>query len=454
MKKFLLFLFLVAAAHGESLSEAIAKAQADMDREVTTLRDLRQNIAAERIPLAQQRAELEAKLREQRAKAERLERAESDNQREREAAAYALRAMEQDVAYLQTLFSDNARSMETRVNPAEAAALVEALDRVDEGLRAPAGSEDWREAVTGMLALQGEWTGKRFGGHQLKGAAVDAEGIEQQGAVVSLGPLALFASEAGDAGIVLSQRGTAGAAYHRVEPEAQEAIRAATRGEAAVVTLDVSNGDALKVEQARAGFWEEIQKGGKVVYPLLAIGFLATVLALWKALSLAGQRAVAPVRVEEIAQAHLAGDGKNVEELVRSLPRPLRDLIAEGVAHASLSREHLEEILHERVSAFLPRLEQHLGTLAVFAGVAPLLGLLGTVTGMIHTFQLVTLFGSGDPSLLSGGISEALVTTKVGLAIAIPVLLVHAFLVRRVRSIIAGLEQSAMALINHLKVRN
>ena len=77
---------------------------------------------------------------------------------------------------------------------------------------------------------------------------------------------------------------------------------------------------------------------------------------------------------------------------------------------------------------------------SVIGGVAPLLGLLGTVTGMIHTFKLVTIFGSGEAHLLSGGISEALVTTEAGLVIAIPVLIAHAYFHRRVKSIIAGLE--------------
>jgi biopolymer transport protein ExbB len=99
----------------------------------------------------------------------------------------------------------------------------------------------------------------------------------------------------------------------------------------------------------------------------------------------------------------------------------------------------------------VPKLERHLGTLAVFGGIAPLLGLLGTVTGMIHTFQLVTVFGSGDAKLLSGGISEALITTEFGLAIAIPVLLIHAFFARRVRNMISHLEQTAVMMINALK---
>ena len=162
------------------------------------------------------------------------------------------------------------------------------------------------------------------------------------------------------------------------------------------------------------------------------------------------------VNKEEIAAivGHLRENRiEAARDLAAELPQPLAMLMQEAVAHHDAPLDHLEEIMHEHVLSTLPRLESHLGSLAVLGGVAPLLGLLGTVTGMIHTFQLVTLFGSGDAKLLSGGISEALVTTEFGLAIAIPVLLVHAFLARRTNGIITGLEQTAVSVVNALKVR-
>ncbi|MFP4225112.1 MAG: MotA/TolQ/ExbB proton channel family protein, partial [Desulfobacterales bacterium] len=89
----------------------------------------------------------------------------------------------------------------------------------------------------------------------------------------------------------------------------------------------------------------------------------------------------------------------------------------------------------------VPRLERFIATLSILAAVAPLLGLLGTVTGMINTFQVITLFGTGDPKLMSGGISEALVTTQLGLAVAIPIMLLHHFLERRVDKILGDIEE-------------
>jgi biopolymer transport protein ExbB len=118
--------------------------------------------------------------------------------------------------------------------------------------------------------------------------------------------------------------------------------------------------------------------------------------------------------------------------------------------HAKWKRPVAEKAVKELLLAEVPVLDKHLDTLAVIAGAAPLLGLLGTVTGMISMFESITSFGTGDPKLLAGGISEALVTTEVGLAIAIPVLLIHNFLRNRRNHIQADMEMYAMRILNRL----
>jgi len=98
--------------------------------------------------------------------------------------------------------------------------------------------------------------------------------------------------------------------------------------------------------------------------------------------------------------------------------------------------------------------ERGLSALAVLGAVAPLLGLLGTVTGMINTFRVITLFGTGDPKLMSGGISEALVTTELGLAVAIPIMLLHTYLSRRTDSIVGDMEGKAVQMANLIQLNN
>ena len=82
------------------------------------------------------------------------------------------------------------------------------------------------------------------------------------------------------------------------------------------------------------------------------------------------------------------------------------------------------------------------------AATAPLLGLLGTVTGMINTFNMITVFGTGDPKMLAGGISEALITTKFGLIVAVPALLMHAFASRKAKGVLANMEETTVSFIN------
>lgn len=93
-------------------------------------------------------------------------------------------------------------------------------------------------------------------------------------------------------------------------------------------------------------------------------------------------------------------------------------------------------------------MERFLSTLGMLAAIAPLLGLLGTVTGMIDTFHVITLHGTGDPRMMSGGISEALVTTMLGLSVAIPIMLAHTLLNRAVDNHIGQMEEKAVALVN------
>ena len=130
---------------------------------------------------------------------------------------------------------------------------------------------------------------------------------------------------------------------------------------------------------------------------------------------------------------------------------PIQRVLRAGIIHGRKTVEGLEEVLQEAILAELPVLERFLTSLGVFAAIAPLLGLLGTVSGMIGTFQVITVYGTGNPRLLSGGISEALITTEVGLAMAVPILLAHALLSRRVRTIVSHMDRSAMSLANVIR---
>jgi len=127
---------------------------------------------------------------------------------------------------------------------------------------------------------------------------------------------------------------------------------------------------------------------------------------------------------------------------------PLGRLQKASLENSFHSLEALGVRLDEVVSEEASVIKKGLPTLAIFATVAPLLGLLGTVTGMIETFQSITLYGAGDPKLMSGGISQALITTQLGLTVAIPLMLFHSFLKGRGNRIIETLEQQSGLILS------
>jgi biopolymer transport protein ExbB len=123
-------------------------------------------------------------------------------------------------------------------------------------------------------------------------------------------------------------------------------------------------------------------------------------------------------------------------------------VLAAGIGSRQQNREEMENALQEAILREIPPLERFLSTLGMLAAIAPLLGLLGTVTGMINTFHSITMYGTGDPRMMSGGISEALVTTMLGLAVAIPIMFSNTLLTRHVENVIAQMEEKAVSLVN------
>jgi biopolymer transport protein ExbB len=119
-----------------------------------------------------------------------------------------------------------------------------------------------------------------------------------------------------------------------------------------------------------------------------------------------------------------------------------------AIQHMDEKKEYIEEILYEKMLVARAKLDRGLAFLALSATTGPLLGLLGTVMGMIATFEAISGAGSGDPKQLAAGISEALVCTATGMAVAIPALLLHAFLGRKTKAIVGSMEHTAVGFIN------
>jgi biopolymer transport protein ExbB len=129
---------------------------------------------------------------------------------------------------------------------------------------------------------------------------------------------------------------------------------------------------------------------------------------------------------------------------------PLGRILAAGLANAFLGREVMKESIQEAATHVVHELERYLNTLGTIAAVTPLLGLLGTVFGMIEVFAEIMVQGTGNASALAGGISQALITTAAGLTVAIPALVMHRYFVGKIDSIVVELEQETIKLVDAL----
>ncbi|WP_312521389.1 MotA/TolQ/ExbB proton channel family protein [Stutzerimonas nitrititolerans] len=202
----------------------------------------------------------------------------------------------------------------------------------------------------------------------------------------------------------------------------------------AVLPIDPSRGSLLEQLQRQPELWDRVQQGGLVGWVIMVLGIFGLLLAIWR-------------------MAYLGGVGRKVASQMRELnaPRsdnPLGRIIGVLGPKPQLSDlETLELKLDEAILQETPPLERGQPLLKLLAAVAPLLGLLGTVTGMIVTFQAITQSGGGDSRLMADGISQALVTTVQGLVVAIPLLFLHSLLASRSKGLIQLLEQQSAGLI-------
>ena len=198
------------------------------------------------------------------------------------------------------------------------------------------------------------------------------------------------------------------------------------------VAIDPSRGQILALLVQEPNLAERIDQGGVVGYIIIALGLVALLVVLERflMLSLIGFRT-------RWQATHPDKPGNN----------PLGRVFKVYHDNPATDTETLELKLSEAILKERPGLSRRLGLLKIISIVAPLLGLLGTVVGMIITFQAITLFGTGDPKLMAGGISQALVTTVLGLCVAIPTVLLHAIVSSRSRAIIQILEEQATGMV-------
>lgn len=196
--------------------------------------------------------------------------------------------------------------------------------------------------------------------------------------------------------------------------------------------IDPARGQLLKIMGQSPELMDRVDQGGVVGYIILVLAAIGILLAVWRMVVLYLERA----RVMKQMQSEVADDN-NVLGRVMAVYRD----------NEKADTETLELHLGEAIAAEIPRLTRGIGWIKIISVVAPLLGLLGTVTGMIDVFETMSLFGTGDPKLMAGGISQALVTTVLGLVAAIPCVFLHTLTNNRSRELILILEERATGIL-------
>jgi biopolymer transport protein ExbB len=214
--------------------------------------------------------------------------------------------------------------------------------------------------------------------------------------------------------------------------------------------LDASLGNAHKVQALEETLWEHIKKGGPVMWPIFVVAGAALLVALWKWISMMLLASPKKKQLDALFAAVASGNAVLAKDKAESLKGPVGRMLVAGVEHMNEPKELMDEVMYEHVLTTRLKANGLLPFIAISATSAPLLGLLGTVTGIMNTFTLMTVFGTGDVKTLSSGISEALITTEYGLIVAIPSLLIHSFLSRKAKSITDEMDKAAIVFGNEV----
>jgi len=261
-----------------------------------------------------------------------------------------------------------------------------------------------------------------------------ADGSVEQGKVLRVG---VFNASKGDE-FLRFQPETGSLVVLTRQPESRygamaDDVAQASSGEIVEFGLDPTRGQLLAILVDAPDFFERVDQGGLVGYVTMVLGFLGALVALERFLFMTG--------AEKRIRAQLEAAGKpNPDNALGRILQTYADNKNEDV-------ETLELKLDEAIMKEVPEFEKRIGFIKLVAALGPLLGLLGTVTGMITTFQVITMFGSGDPKLMADGIAQALVTTVQGLCVAIPMVLLHGMVSSQSRAMIGILEEQTAGII-------
>ncbi|MEM6911960.1 MAG: MotA/TolQ/ExbB proton channel family protein [Verrucomicrobiota bacterium] len=447
MKRSALLLLALLAPLSQPLlaqDQVARQLQAQVEAALQDLATQRQAIAAERIPLEKEITERRGEIEQARRVAEIARLKLSDRQALLAELARRQAAFEANRSYLHGQLDTYRANLLAQLHPAANQALGPALD-------APSSADSLAERLqlleTGLTEME-----RALGGQIVPGQASDSSGTLHRGRFLLLGPESYFLSQDGQTVGAAPASSQARARLYPLGTPAAE-IASLLDGASVELPVDFSGGRSHEAASLSLSFSELVQQGGLWVWPILALALLASLAALVKFVQVGRLRQPPPAWTQQLLDALGQGHLTQAESLARSTNHPAGSVLLATFPHAAENPEAAEETIYEHLLRVQQRLQSWLPFIAVTAAATPLIGLLGTVSGIIRTFGLLTIYGTGDPKPLAGGISEALVTTLFGLVVAIPALILHSLLSRRVQGILQTTERLGLAFVNGLRTR-
>jgi biopolymer transport protein ExbB len=443
------FLALATTSFGQDLASIQAAQQSKLDDAVRRLTAQRLQINEQQIPLARNLRTLEVESKKLREALYEARRTDDSRSLDLETLRNNVEVLRQEYNYItSSLLSEYNSSYQSNLSVGELANYGEDIRALNLLLENPdATRSDRLESSLSLINDSVDRIHELLGGKRYAGQALNSEGRLTDGQFLQLGPLLYFS---GDESGIIEETKVLQARIHLINTESSTQIAEISKSGKGKLPMDLSLGNALALQSTKDSLLVHIQKGGIWAYPIILFALVATIVALFKFVQIMTIRQPAPNTIYDIAKLLRADKQTEALQLAQAQPLPAREMLVQAVEHSQESIELVEEAMYESMLNTQPKLERYLNIIAVTASVAPLLGLLGTVTGIIKTFNLMRVFGAGDPKPLISGISEALITTELGLVLAIPALIIHALLTRKVSGVMAHIEKLSVALLNTL----
>lgn len=436
----------------DPLTKMAERATADfsgrLEAATKELSAIRERIAREKAPLLQASQNAEDQVVALGPEIAELHTAMADAETRRKQLQTDRFNLQKNISYLNTLARDTLKTMSDGVLPGEPpqtadklVAIAGQLDKTGEQ-PTPIGALDTVELMLQRFRTQ-------LGGYSATGESLVDDGNKMvPGTFAFVGPEVFFRSQDGKvSGTVRRREGTSYPITYRLPAWDASQAEAFFRGSTGTILADASGGKALRLRETTGTVLQHIDRGGPVAYIIIGVGLFALGIVVQKLFELRRLEVDAPARMHRVIATFFDQSAEEQRETIAKLKGASRELFATGIRHLKKPKEALEEHLFAFTLRTRLHYERRLPLLSVIATASPLMGLLGTVIGMIKTFALITVFGTGNAAKLSSGISEVLVTTELGLVVAIPTLIAHGFLSHRTQKKLSLLEQYAVEFV-------